>query len=439
MADKSLNNLNDIWEFMGDHELTADQSEVDGVHILARVAGPAFFPDTVSGNMVKYSTNAWETALENPDFKKRLKDRLIFGTIGHDVVLDDKAVGAGLTSHIVTDMFIDQEGIGQAEYLILNTPTGRVLNTIIRAKSKMRVSTKCKGKFLPAKTGGITEVNPDLFFIDRIDFVINPGYNEALPSVMESQSELPLPSQQNSQENTSMENPDDKQRVIDMLTAQVDELRNQVASLTAQCQAAVEAKALAEASTAQAMEECKSLRESLDTQANEVATMSTQIADYDELGKPEEISEALKQAEVLITDLRGKVSANMKDIAESMKSTSVLAKYQELGTVEQISEALTKADAIADQLTAVHLKDIAESCKVPLTTVQKMHTAGMPMKDINEALAGIATATTTKLTRVSGQVSSKQLRNMADINESKAIPPATPSSTGLAARLMSRR
>ena len=71
MAEK--NYFNSIWESKkGSGFQVLQESEgnsvVDGVHILARVSGPSFFPDTTSRNNVHYPKEAWENAIKRKGY-----------------------------------------------------------------------------------------------------------------------------------------------------------------------------------------------------------------------------------------------------------------------------------------------------------------------------------------------------------------------------------
>ena len=169
--------LSDQYEII--NEASGDP-DVDGVHVIAKVRGPAFFPGRVSENKVEYTNELWEKALNRPEFQVELKARRIYGTIGHDQEINDKAIREGKIGHIVSDMWIDKKtNTGMAEYLLLNSEPGRMTLTLLGAKSKFRVSTRCKGKFLNrCNVKGNKEPNPDLFFIKGVDFVHDPGFKD---------------------------------------------------------------------------------------------------------------------------------------------------------------------------------------------------------------------------------------------------------------------
>lgn len=163
--------------------------------VLAKVKGPSFFLDGYSRNGRFYPKSLWENALKNPETKGVLERGLMFGCIGHpkDYSLDE-LLESGRVSHKVTDIYIDAKtGVGMAEYEILDTPSGRILNTILRSGSDMYVSTRAFGGFTDktmSKDGKKYKILDDSnFVIETIDFVIQPGFLETQPKLMESLAE----------------------------------------------------------------------------------------------------------------------------------------------------------------------------------------------------------------------------------------------------------
>lgn len=342
----------------------SESSVVDGVNILARVKGPAFFPDSVSGNKVFYSRQTWENALARPEFQERKKNRLIFGSIGHEVELDDDGVRNGLVSHIVSDMYINEDGIGEAEYLILNTEPGRVLNTLLRAGSKLHVSTRCDGEFLPTSSHtGVKEVDPDNFIIDRIDFVIDPGYKEALPKLIESLNKQSEKETKVSEVNTAT----DKAFSI---------LESQMKALSESNKIAESEKVALRESLVKVQEELKAYQ-SLGT-PQQIKENQEELDEFKEIADtPEELKTSLEETEEVVSQLtdalkekdeEGQVSeseaeelAQYKELADSPEEVKSLAEsveelvdtlkeYKDLGTPEEVKEALEQAVQIQDCL-----------------------------------------------------------------------------------------
>jgi len=170
-------------------ELFEDNSnEVDGVNILGKVVGQFFCPDGTSRNGRFYPKALWETVIDSEVVKTALSRRLMFGTIGHDAELGDKGLREGAASHTMTKIWIeDNKGMGEA--LILNTPAGRYLNTYLRAKCQLYVSSRANGGY-KGKVNGVPSVDPEGYELVGWDFVIDPGFLQANPSLAEGYNKL---------------------------------------------------------------------------------------------------------------------------------------------------------------------------------------------------------------------------------------------------------
>ena len=89
--------------------------------------------DGKSQNNRFYERKLWDKVLkETSDY---VNHGLMLGTIGHEQPIDDNAVREGKVSHRVSKLWIDDnKKLGMGEMLILNTPTGRTLNTMLRGR-----------------------------------------------------------------------------------------------------------------------------------------------------------------------------------------------------------------------------------------------------------------------------------------------------------------
>lgn len=357
--------LRDIWESAVEFKVLPDESLVDGINILARVEGPAFFPGAVSDNNVEYPEEIWDSVLEDPELADRLRDRMVLGTIGHDLKMDDAAVREGLASHITIRMWVGDDGIGRAEYLILNTKTGRVLNTLLRAGCKLRVSTKAKGTFHPTLPNGVRKLRGYLF--ERIDFVTVPGFLDALPEVKESLDEALKDGDTHQQvkEDNSM------QELIDLLKSQLSGLQ---------------------VSVNESKEENGTLRTQLTAVNESLATLTTQIGAYQAIGTAEEINEALTSARASIQKLTGQLkSATARSAAEIQLAEEVeesLNAYRDLGTPEEITQLLDVMESLHEEKEAKLISDMARKHKVGVSVVKGL-LSGLngDFQAVNEALS----------------------------------------------------
>lgn len=166
------------------------KSNIHENFILARASGPSFVPGGLSRNKRLYPEGLWENQLKRKDLKQKIQDRLLFGCVGHKsapVTEDD--IASGNFSHVVTNMWIDEKtGLGMANYEIVDTTQGRILNNLMRTGSKFKVSTRATGEYLKDKTTneGYPIVDKDKFDFRTIDFVISPGFEQVNVTIEDS-------------------------------------------------------------------------------------------------------------------------------------------------------------------------------------------------------------------------------------------------------------
>jgi len=187
------------WEFNEYEFLPTQTTEVEIVEsngkklkegILGIVKGPSFFGDSYSRNGRFYPKELWENALKNPDFQRNLERGLVFGCIGHPENYSlDELLSSGAVAVRIKDVNINNN-VGEVTYEILDTPAGRILNTILRSGSKPYVSTRGFGSFSneTKEWNGkkVPILNPKDYVLESIDFVLNPGFLQTNPELVES-------------------------------------------------------------------------------------------------------------------------------------------------------------------------------------------------------------------------------------------------------------
>lgn len=423
----------------------AEKSEVDGKYILARAAGPAFFPDTTSRNNVHYPREAWENAISDEEFQHRLKNRLVFGTIGHDPDITDNEVRKGEFSHIVTKVWIGEDNVGYAEYLVLNTEPGRILNTLLRAGVGISVSTKAYGTTLESSTEGVEVVDPENFDFDRIDIVIDPGYLNAKPELKES----------NNTENINYRNENEMDKTIEILESSAKRLEENnkatQADLTATKVELAEAKSTlaqyqAKGSVQQVSEAMalldkyrilgtpRAIKESLEQAEDVIGLLEDQVEDltatidqlksedseevtededqseldaYRELGTVEEIKACLERTEELLDSEEEEEIEEDDDedehplsdigspeeiralVQEAEEADSLLQQYQELGSVEELKEMCTRLEEYSELEAEGSAEDLAEEYDVSSDAVKKLQAKGLSDEEIEEILSDL--------------------------------------------------
>lgn len=413
--------LYEIWESANKYEILEDNENiVDNNHIIGRVVGPAFFPDTVSRNKVFYPKNAWVNAISEKRFNDKLSDRLVLGTIGHSPDLNDDDIREGKCSHIVNRVWIDEnDNIGKAEYLILNTPSGNTLNTLLRAGVKLRVSTKANGLFESSiRSDGSKSVDEDNFKLDRIDFVIDPGYLAATPKLLESYLNL----KSNEEVNIMTD------KVVEILEARIKELKDEK-NMTEENRTKLNNDFM------KIMEERSSMISMLESYkmfgtVHSIQESFAELEQYRQIGPSQEIHEALDEGVKVVEELADTVqslSARVEDLenelnAKSDPNTSVmvddedlgtpsdikdaldmsldmkneLEKYRELGTVEELKELVNRADELTEELLANKVSEVATKYNCDPSVIKKMLDKDMTLEEVEDILGEIKKTSSTE-------------------------------------------
>lgn len=410
---------------------------VDGINILARVVGTFFLVDGKSRNGRFYTKELWQTAI------KRTNDRIeagqMLGTIGHSQPLDDAALLQGLASHRVARLWIDEKnGVGMGEILVLNTPSGRVLNAYLRGGVKFPVSSRGYGGFRNGKRDGAPIIDEDSFELETFDFVRVAGVAIALPALVESldteaqkvfgdiREALDCsadPLNPMCQLNTTNPNFEEermsndtaatiavlarqKAQVEDDLTTAYSEneilrgknenlqtaktvndkrivaLEEELAGATRDLANLNGYKSLG---TVEAIQEVFTRFSAMNAKAkelsgvvNEKAELATELESYKAFGSVEEVSQALDIAETLMTDAETTVSG----------AATMAEEFSEIGTPEEINGALDLLEAYAAMATPAELAEAAELLAeyVELGSVSEVETLVARTEQMAESL-----------------------------------------------------
>lgn len=167
-----------------------ENPEVDGIYILGILEGVFFVPDGKSINERFYSRNFWEKVLAKPDVQSKLRDRIMFGTIGHeDKYIDDVDLAAGKAAIITTDLWIDEAtGLGMGKAIILGTEAGKNLYIYLKAGAQIKISSRAYGDFVPGiQHEGMPVMDERSYYLEGFDPVLSPGFVETKLSLKESQ------------------------------------------------------------------------------------------------------------------------------------------------------------------------------------------------------------------------------------------------------------
>jgi hypothetical protein len=333
------------WEVNDVESLTEEERrKVDGKSILGIVKGQFFVPNGTSRNKRFYSRTLWEDVLNRKQVREKMENGLMLGTIGHeDKAVCEKDISSGKISHRITKLWIDPSGKGMGEAYILNTPTGRNLWVHLKSGTKLSVSSRGSGKLVEGKMSyGVPEVDKKSFTLETFDFVINPGFLEAKPTLKESMntegknvmSEELVKDLHESREILQ----EDKEILLEEntdLKLQINDLQNKLHSL---------AESYVKYDVLEVLSESQ-LYNLIDLVEAGLHENVKDLEKYQELGTPEEISEAFLRLKPVLEQY--KASGEPAEISEALNI------YEQIGTPEEISELVGTYEDILEQYEAL--------------------------------------------------------------------------------------
>lgn len=304
--------------------------DFQGQHVLGKLKGTFFVPDGVSRNKRFYPKELWEKVCSDPSIVKKLQEKRMLGTIGHTQEINDSSILDGKISHVVTNLQI-QNGNGLGEALILDTPAGKVLNSLLRAGCKLFVSSRADGSF-KGEENGVPRVDPDTYQLVGFDVVCDPGFMQANPELVESINRI-LGEVSSKPQNIEG---DGNMDLLEKLAKENGGLKIDIEKIgteldTVKGQNLILAK------------ETNDLKAKLDKQQRAEAL----VEKYRALGSPEEIERVLDISENRLNQLKelGTVAEIRKALELSEKA---LGEYAKIGTHREINEALDKAIAVVE-------------------------------------------------------------------------------------------
>lgn len=321
----------DIFEPNINFTLEEANGDVDGKHVLGKIKGCFFVPNGVSRNNRYYSKELWEKVLNSSDVKKRMTEKRMFGTISHSQAIDDTALLEGKISHIITNLsIVNNQGIGEA--LILDTPAGRVLNTFLRAGSKLFVSSRANGAF-KGEENGVPRVDPETYELAGFDVVIDPGFVQANPKLVESLNRLIEEGFKtkdiniiNSEEDLQMN------ELLESVSRENASLKNDIDKVMKELTSFKNENTILG-------EENNHMKAKFSTLENKVVEQETLLKEYSVIGNPKDIDTVIKDTDSKLKQYE----AICKDPAELSETLNLLESYSKIGTPTKIDEAFDKA------------------------------------------------------------------------------------------------
>lgn len=437
-----------------DFSIEEGKGDVDGKHVLAKVKGEFFFPGGVSRNNRFYPKSLWEKVLADEDVQDRIGTRRMFGTISHDQKIDDTAMLEGKLSHVVTNLKIENgKGIGEA--LILNTPAGRIANTMFRAGSKMFVSSRADGDFNGTQNG-IPKVDETSYRLHAFDFVLDPGFLKANPKIQEALNEdfqetfgksldevleNTQPSMPGSEpvitdpegdegdpgvktvESKKSETEEDggytmSNELLESLTKDKVSLEGQLAEALQANETLKVQKGVLEGQTKNKETEIEDLKGKVSTDTETSEKLDMLLKDLEDLGSPDEIREAYARTQQHLASVKeaagtddmdevyelltfaAKVKEEYGDLEDLETAFSMMkeaiATWKEIGAPEEVVEALELAKHMAEnskeEVYEGRATKLAEETGMPVEIVLPMVKDGQDDDEIRGHLKGIKAA-----------------------------------------------
>jgi len=161
--------------------LEADRTKLPN-GVLCRGVWPICNIGGVNHNQRVYEKAVWEGVLKDEDIVNKMKTRTLYGHAEHP---EKTQSDLQLTSHVVTDLFFDtiQENGKTVEKAfqkvdILDTPGGRIINTLIEAGCQVGVSTRAEGDLEEKEDDEGTKffrVVPESYHYVTTDFTADPS------------------------------------------------------------------------------------------------------------------------------------------------------------------------------------------------------------------------------------------------------------------------
>jgi hypothetical protein len=385
--------------------------------ILGIVKGIFFVPNGESANNRYYSEKFWRYVLASKWVKSLLERRIMFGTIGHyDRAVEEQDLENGKISHIVTKLYIDNNKRGMGEAIILDTPAGRNLWTVLAAGSDMKVSTRASGDYKrgvyhTGKNGKQMPVMDETSYtLDTVDFVIFPGFSETNPKLISSASgsEDVDESLFNKYSKTTMlekvnkvEHSRQKEKHMSKSGSDANllEARRNAAIYKKRAEKATIAMKAAEERATKAEKASKKLVAVVEQylECGSVADVKAKLQEHKAFvkiaDKPEKLEELLTKSAKVITSLQSlKAEAAKVPVLEKRieKATQTLSKYVKIGSIAECRQrTLVLAEDSKKRVEEAKSEAIKSLSKSSGLTIEATRKIVENAKDIKSAKATI--------------------------------------------------
>jgi len=160
-----------------------ESTEVNGVKRM-KVEGVVQKADFQNKNGRIYPKKLWETVLnENSAFTRKVKNREVMGQLEHP---EKGCTKLPEVSHLVENVWLDGDEV-KARFLILNTPSGKIVEELFNVGIPVKVSSRANGEV--ESRDGKVYVKESGFDLDTFDFVYNPSVSVVTLKVLHEAAE----------------------------------------------------------------------------------------------------------------------------------------------------------------------------------------------------------------------------------------------------------
>jgi len=165
--------------------LESDRSKLPEA-VLCRVVYPICNIGQLNANNRVYEREVWEKVLADEGIREKMNNRTLFGQAEHPA---ETQSDLQLTSHTIFEMWIDEnDGRVYQKMDILDTPTGRIVDTLLRAGCQVGVSTRAEGDLeeFEIEEGKVCQrVVPESYKYVTTDFTADPSTFNVAPVALQ--------------------------------------------------------------------------------------------------------------------------------------------------------------------------------------------------------------------------------------------------------------
>lgn len=169
--------LNETTPF--EYNIVESKSKRSGV--LMHLEGKLQHADVKNANNRIYPINLWKNIVSDKTTNERIESRRMLGELDHPVT---GATSTHRVSHIITEHKLLPNGEIRGKIEVLDTPSGRIVETLLKAGVQLGISSRGDGSV--EQKGDVSEVQDD-YRLETYDLVLNPSTPGAYPSVVESE------------------------------------------------------------------------------------------------------------------------------------------------------------------------------------------------------------------------------------------------------------